>query len=51
MAATSGVDEDDVVVISGSIGNGVFSDVGSVFAVAFFVEVDFGQGFTLGEFF
>ena len=37
VAAAGGVDEDDVEVIGRCVGDGVFSDVGCVFAVAFFV--------------
>ncbi len=51
MAPAGGVDEDDVEVIGRCVGDGVFSDVSCVFAVAFFIEFDFSERFAVGEFF
>ena len=51
MATASGINEDDVEVIDGCVGDGVFSDISSVLAVAFFVEFDPAEGFADGEFF
>ena len=51
MATASGVDEDDVEVVGRSVSDGVFSDISSVLAVAFFVEFDPAEGFAVGEFF
>ena len=45
------VDQNDVEPLRGGEADGVFGDVGRVFAVAFFVELDFAQAFAFGEFF
>lgn len=51
MAAAGGIDEDDVEIVGGCVGDGVFCDVGGVFAVAFFIDVDSSEGFAGGELF
>lgn len=51
MAPAGGVDQNDVEVLRGGVADGVFGNVGSVFAVSLFVELDFAEAFAFGEFF
>lgn len=50
MAAARGIDEHDVDGFRGRVGDGVFGNVGCVFAVAALVELDAAAGFAVGEF-
>lgn len=50
VAAAGGVDEHDVKVLRGGIRDGIFGDVGGVFAVAFLEELDTASAFARGEF-
>lgn len=49
MAATGGIDEDDVEAVIAGVSDGVAGDVGGVFAVTLFVQFDFGETVAGGE--
>ena len=51
MAPACCVNQNDVELLRGGVADGVFGEVGGVFAVAFFVELNFAQAFAFGEFF
>lgn len=48
MAAASGVDEDDGEMVGRGVGDGVAGDGGSIFAVAFFEELDAASALSRG---
>lgn len=48
--AAGGVDEDDIEFVRGRVRHGVLGDVGRVFAVALFVQLDFAPALALREF-
>lgn len=49
MAATGGVDEDNIELLLAGVGDGVTSDVCCVLAVALFIKLDFPEVLASGE--